>query len=52
MYCDRCPARAHGTLLLPSGGVLDLCGHHLRVATGALDNRGDTYEVIYRTATV
>jgi hypothetical protein len=53
MTCDACPAHAVGTLTFPpSQQSLDLCGHHMRGATTALDARGGEYEAVYRTVTV
>jgi hypothetical protein len=34
--CDRCPARAQFTIIMPSGGELEMCTSHLRFHRRAL----------------
>jgi hypothetical protein len=38
--CDRCTARAAFLAVLPAGGELLFCGHHLRVHRERLLSRG------------
>ena len=38
--CDGCSARAKFLIMLPSGGSIQLCGHHTNKSMAALEKQG------------